>query len=551
MSMSAENTFSATGNIVDVVNRRVYPGQVNVRAGVIHSIEEVSGPFSNYLLPGFVDAHVHVESSMLVPSEFARLAVVHGTVATVSDPHEIANVLGLEGIRYMLDSAAQVPLKIAFGASSCVPATHFDRAGATLGPAEVGKLLDDPRIRYLSEMMNFPGVLAGDTDVLAKIAAAKSRGKPVDGHAPGLRGEAAAKYIAAGISTDHESRQYDEALFKLQHGMKCQIREGSAAKDFDALHPLIPLYPSECMFCSDDKHPHELVEGHINALVRRAVAHGYDLFDVLQVACVNPVRHYGLSVGLLQPGDPADFIEVANLVDFVPGRVWIDGILVAQDGTTKIARVSPPIENRFETPLCSPDLLHVAAQHGKLQVIEAIEGQLITRKLLVEPKIVCHEVVTDVTRDILKMVLINRYGGGPPAIAFVKNFGLKRGAIASSVSHDSHNVIAVGVDDESLCRAINLIIEAKGGVSVVGPDAGALLPLPIAGLMSDRDGYEVAREYARLDGLAKSLGATLSAPFMTLSFMALLVIPELKLGPCGLFDVNQFHPVNLFDDKYV
>ena len=552
--MPPDNGFSVFGNVVDVLDRRIFAGRIDVREGKIERVEPAAGPFSNYLLPGFVDAHVHVESSMLVPSEFARLAVVHGTVATVSDPHEIANVLGIPGVRYMLASAAQAPLKIAFGAPSCVPATRFDHSGATLGPAEVAELLDDPQIGYLSEMMNFPGVLAGDADVLAKIAAAKQRGKPVDGHAPGLRGEDAARYIAAGISTDHESRQYDEALGKLKLGMKCQIREGSAAKDFDALHPLIRLYPGECMFSSDDKHPHELVEGHINALVRRALALGYDLFDVLQVACVNPVRHYRLNVGLLRPGDPADFIELANLTDFVPTRVWIDGRLVAEAGRSRVARVTPAIVNQFEAAPQTADGFRVPATRGRLQVIEALDGQLITKRLVMEPKIVCHEVVADVERDILKMVLVNRYGmaGRPshaPAIAFVKNFGLRHGAIASSVSHDSHNVIAVGADDTSLAQAINLVIEAKGGVSVVGPDVAAVLPLPVAGLMSNRDGYEVARDYARIDGLAKSLGSKLAAPFMTLSFMALLVIPEVKLGPPGLFNVNQFQPVDLFVEE--
>jgi adenine deaminase len=544
--MTTNTEFSVSGNVVDVLERRIYAARIDVRGNCIERIEEEPGPFSHYLLPGFVDAHVHVESSMLPPSEFARLAVVHGTVATVSDPHEIANVLGTAGVHYMLDSAAKVPLKILFGAPSCVPATHFDRAGATLGPAEVATLLDDPRIGYLSEMMNYPGVLAGDVDVLAKIAAAKKRGKPVDGHAPGLRGEDAARYIAAGISTDHESRKYEEALEKLQFGAKCLIREGSAAKDFEALHPLIRQFPGQCMFCSDDKHPHELVEGHINQLVQRAVMLGYDLFDVLHVASVNPVQHYRLNVGLLQPGDPADFIELPNLADFVPQRVWINGNLVAEEGRTEVPRVTPSIINRFDTPPCNVDSFHVPSQRGLLQIIQAVDEQLITKRLLVDPKVVCHEVVSDLDRDILKLVLVNRYGGGPPAVGFVKNFKLKHGAIASSVSHDSHNIIAVGADDAAIAKAINLIIEARGGVSVITPQTSAILPLPIAGLMSNADGYQVAREYARLDALAKSLGSELTAPFMTLSFMALLVIPELKLGPAGLFDVGQFRPVDLF-----
>lgn len=546
--MSYKPSYSISGNIVDVVARHIKPARVEVRDGRIERIVDAAEPFETFLLPGFIDAHVHIESSMLVPSEFARLAVVHGTVATVSDPHEIANVLGIEGVQYMLASAAQAPLKVCFGAPSCVPATRFDRSGATLDAHAVAELLDDPRIGYISEMMNFPGVLAGDSEVLAKIAAAAMRGKPVDGHAPGLRGEAIARYIRAGITTDHESRSYDEALEKLRLGMQCQIREGSAAKDFEALHPLINEFPALCMFCSDDKHPHELVEGHINQLVRRAIAAGHNLFDVLQVACVNPVRHYQLNVGLLQPGDPADFIEIDNLNDFIPRRVFIDGGRVAEDGKSLVPRASLSQINNFDAPRKTATDLRVPVQPGKIQVIVPVDGQLITGRTLMEPKIVAGDVVADVDRDLLKMVLVDRYGGGGVSIGFVKNFGLRHGAIASSVSHDSHNVIAVGADDDSLARAINLLIAAKGGISVVGPGIEALLPLPIAGIMSDRDGYEVAREYAQLDVLAKSLGSALSAPFMTLSFMALLVIPQLKLGPPGLFDVDKFAPTPLFVD---
>jgi adenine deaminase len=540
--------FTVTGNIVDVLARRVFAGRVTVAGGRIARVERVTGPASKYLLPGFVDAHVHVESSMLPPAEFARLAMVHGTVATLSDPHEIANVLGLAGVRYMLECAERTPLKICFGAPSCVPATPFDRAGAKLGPSEVAELLDDPRIGYLSEVMNYPGVIAGDRDMLAKIAAAQACGKPVDGHAPGLRGAAAGQYFAAGISTDHESREFDEALGKLQLGAKCLIREGSAAKNFDALHPLISRFPGDCMFCSDDKHPHELVEGHINELVRRAIALGYDLFDVLQVACVNPVAHYRLSVGLLQPGDPADFIEVEDLTEFRPSRVWIDGRRVAERGRSLIQQTPARVVNQFQVSPCAAEDFAVPARPGALQVIEAIDHQLITGRRWEPPSLVAGHVTADLDRDILKLALVDRYGGGPPVVAFIRGYGLQQGAIASSVSHDSHNVLAVGVDDRSLAEAMNLVIAERGGIAAVGPGVSRVLPLPIAGLMSDRDGYEVAREYAKIDQLAKSLGSSLSAPFMTLSFMALLVIPALKLGPCGLFDVNRFAPTSLFGE---
>jgi adenine deaminase len=484
---------------------------------------------------------------MLPPAEFARLAVVHGTVATVSDPHEIANVLGVAGVKYMQASAAQASLKVMFGAPSCVPATPFDSSGAHLGVEQVAQLLDDPQIGYLSEMMNFPGVLVGDAEVLGKIAAAAGRGKPVDGHAPGVRGDDAARYAAAGITTDHESRTLDEALDKLHRGILCQIREGSAAKNFGALHPLLSQFPDQCMLCSDDKHPHELVDGHINLLVRRAVALGHNLFDVLQAAIVNPARHYRLPIGMLQPGDPADMIELANLTDFVPRRVWIDGQLVAERGRSLLPRVPAKIVNRFEATPIAVESLRVPAKHGKLRVIRALDGQLLTAAELVEPKIVMHEVVADADRDILKLAQVDRYGRGSVAVGFVSGFGIHHGAIAASVAHDSHNVLGVGSDDALLAEAINLVIAERGGLAVATPHANAVLPLPIGGLMSDGDGYDVARQYAKLDALAKQLGSPLAAPFMTLSFMALLVIPELKLGPQGLFDVRQFKPVGLWE----
>ena len=541
-------SFEIAGNVVDALAQRVYHARLVIRDGRIHEFHDIGEERAGqpYLLPGFIDAHVHIESSMLVPTEFARLAVVHGTVATVSDPHEIANVLGSEGVWYMVDNAARSPLKCHFGAPSCVPATPFDKAGGVIDSRGVAQLLDDDRIRYLSEMMNFPGVLHDDAEVLAKIAAAKEREKPVDGHCPGLLGNPLAKYIAAGISTDHESRAYDEGLEKLERGMKLIIREGSAAKDFEALHPLIERYSEHCMFCSDDKHPDELVGGHINQLVRRGLDQGHDLFQLLRVACINPALHYRLDVGLMRPGDAADFMEVDNLRDWNIRRVFIDGQLVAEDGRSLLPRIEPEVVNNFETPRRSADEFRVAPQPGALQVIEAIDGQLVTNRLHTTPRVENGQVVPDIERDLLKMVLCDRYGGGKPAVAFVKNFGLKEGAIASSVSHDSHNIIAVGTSDAVLAAAVNAVIDARGGISVASGRKADVLPLPIAGLMSPDDGHQVAANYSRLDRLAKDHGSTLSAPFMTLSFMALTVIPELKLGPEGLFDVGRFDYVPLF-----
>ncbi len=530
------------GNVVDVPGRRVFAAEVHIADGRIAAIKPVDSQPQTYLLPGFIDAHVHVESSMLVPSEFARIAVTHGTVATVSDPHEIGNVLGVSGVEYMLDNAGESPFKFYFGAPSCVPATTFETSGAEITVDEVKLLLDDPRILYLSEMMNFPGVLNGAPDCMEKIAAALQRGKPVDGHAPGLRGEEAARYIAAGITTDHECFTKEEAFDKLAAGAKISIREGSAARNFDALVALIGEHPLQTMLCSDDKHPDELLTGHINVLVRRAVERGIDVYDVLQAACLNPIEHYALDVGRLRVGDPADFIEVDSLEKFGVLRTWIDGEVVAERGVTTIPRVEPTVVNRFKATLVEPAQLAVQHDEGMLQVIEALDGQLITNRLSLQPKVVNDEVVSDVDRDLLKMVVVNRYQAAPPAIAFIQNFGLKHGAMASSVAHDSHNVIAVGVSDEDLASAINAVMESGGGLSAVysAENVREVLPLPVAGLMATGTCVEVAAAYQKLDAAVKGWGSSLRAPYMTLSFMALLVIPELKLSDQGLFDGKRF-----------
>jgi adenine deaminase len=536
--------------LVDIRQPRICPARVRVDGGRIAAIEELDRGHpattgESYLLPGFVDAHVHIESSMLVPSEFARAAVLHGTVATVSDPHEIGNVLGVAGVEYMLGNAARVPFKFYFGAPSCVPATKFESAGAEITVAEVEHLLDDPRIRYLSEMMNFPGVLNGDPACLAKIKAARDRGKPVDGHAPGLRGEAAARYIAAGITTDHECFTKEEALDKLAAGCKIAIREGSAARNFDALYTLLGEYPGQTMLCSDDKHPDKLLVGHINVLVRRAVERGVDVFDALRAACITPVEHYKLDVGQLRVGDPADFIEVDSLSTFNVLRTWIDGRLVAERGRTLIERVKPAVVNKFAVGRLDAKELAVpasSASTAKLQVIEALDGQLITNRLAMPPNVAAGQIVSDVERDMLKLVVVNRYEQAKPAVAFIKNFGLRRGAMASSVAHDSHNVIAVGAGDADIAAAVNLLINARGGLSAACAADGIaeVLPLPIAGLMATGTCDEVGAAYAKLDKLVKSWGSFLRAPYMTLSFMALLVIPALKLSDRGLFDGERF-----------
>lgn len=533
------------GKIVDIRNKKIFDGEVEFDNGKIISLKPLNLLNSlqlPYILPGFIDSHVHVESSMLVPSEFAKLAVVHGTVATISDPHEIANVCGMKGVEYMIANGKTVPFKFHFGAPSCVPATVFETAGAALDANDVDALLQKPEIKYLSEMMNFPGVLFNDGEVMKKIASAKKYNKPVDGHAPGLRGEDAKKYIAAGISTDHECFTAGEALDKLHYGMKILIREGSAAKNFEALIGLMDEYYERMMFCSDDKHPDSLVEGHINQLCARAVAKGIDVFKVLQAACINPVEHYKMDVGTLQIGDDADFIVVEDLINFNVLQTFINGNAVASNGVSFIKTEKANTINQFSCAAKTPADFAVTYKNEKeIFVIEALEGQLITNKLLVAPTVENGKIVSDVENDILKMVVVNRYKEAPVARSFVKNFGLQQGAIASTVAHDSHNIIAVGVDDESICKAVNLVIKEQGGVSAVSNSSSAVLGLPVAGLMSNEDGYKVAGDYTAIDQMTKKeLGSALAAPFMTLSFMALLVIPHLKLSDLGLFDGDGF-----------
>lgn len=537
------------GQIVDIKNRNIFPGEVIIEDNKIKSITELAEAPEQYIMPGFVDAHIHIESSLLVPSEFARMAVVHGTVATVSDPHEIGNVLGSKGVLYMIENGETVPFKFNFGAPSCVPATTFETAGAEIDVEEVDKLLQDDRIKYLAEMMNWPGVLFSDEMVLAKIAAAQKHGKPVDGHAPGLMGEQAKTYIDAGITTDHECFTAEEALGKLKHGMKIQIREGSAARNFEALVDLLHDWSHQMMFCSDDKHPDNLEVGHINELAARAVAKGIDVFKVLEAACINPVEHYKLDVGQLQPGNPADFIVVNDLKEFIPRATYIDGKLVAENGKTLIERQPTEIVNQFDTELKSANDFKVEAGGNFINVIEAFDGQLITQKQELPTTIKDGLAVSNTNTDVLKMAVVNRYSNAKPAMAFIKNFGLKEGAIASSVGHDSHNITVVGVDDESIARAVNLVIEAKGGLSAVSSTEEQIVALPVAGLMSDKDGYLVSKDYTAIDQLSKRMGATLKAPFMTLSFMALLVIPSIKLSDLGLFNGDKFEFMELFVKK--
>lgn len=533
------------GQIVDISNRRIYSGEITVENGKITALVEKQHEVKNYILPGFIDAHIHIESSMLVPSEFAKLAVLHGTVATISDPHEIANVLGVDGVFYMIENGKKVPLKFHFGAPSCVPATSFESAGAVIDSDGIAALMASPDIYYLAEMMNYPGVLFDDAEVMKKIEWAQHFNKPVDGHAPGLRGEPIRKYISAGITTDHECFTFEEAEEKLSLGMKVIIREGSAAKNFEALIDLLPAHYKNMMFCSDDKHPDDLIVGHINLLCARAVAKGMDVFKVLQAACINPIHHYKMNVGFLNTNDAADFIVVEDLVDFKVLKTYIDGELVAENGTSFVNEVAFETPNNFNITAKNVADFCVPSAATKIRVIEALEGQLITNEIHHKALLIDGNLVSDTDNDILKMAVVNRYQNEKPAIAFIKNFGLKKGAIASSVAHDCHNIVVVGTSDEAICQAVNLIIENRGGVCAVNGAENKLLALPVGGIISDKSGWEAGKLYQEIDAMAKDLGSQLKAPFMTLSFMALLVIPDLKLSDKGLFSGKSFSFVDL------
>jgi adenine deaminase len=544
-------SFIIRGKLVDIFAKQIYAAEIKVEKERIVAKTKVDEQaalgkdFNHFIIPGFIDAHVHIESSMIIPSEFARLAVVHGTVGTVSDPHEIANVCGMEGIDFMIENGNTVPFKFNFGAPSCVPATSFETAGATIDAKAIDLLMRRDEILYLSEMMNFPGVLNGDEEVQEKIKTAHKYNKPVDGHAPGLTGELASKYINAGISTDHECFTKEEALDKLQRGMKILIREGSAARNFDALIDLLPDFPDKMMFCSDDKHPDSLVHGHINLLCQRAVSRGIDVFTILAAACVNPVVHYKLKVGLLRKNDFADFLLVKDLENFDVIQTYVNGKLVAEEGrslieATKAASVTAVNNFNCSKKSVSDFSTSLPLKGSAVHVIEALDGQLITNALTLTAEDLSEVGDANIEKDILKIVVVNRYQDMPVAKAWIKGFGLKNGALASSVAHDSHNIVAVGVDDESICKAVNLVIENKGGVSLATSSQETVIALPIAGLMSANDGYSIAEQYSAIDQAAKSMGSTLGAPYMTLSFMALLVIPHLKLSDKGLFNGDSF-----------
>ena len=541
MPRRTDTNLKVAGNLIDIITKESYPAVLGIRSGKIISVQrDEKLRCEHYLIPGFVDSHVHVESSMLCPYEFSKMAVSHGTLGALCDPHEIANVLGKKGIDYMIENGRDAPCRLYFGAHSCVPATPFESSGASLKGEDISLLFDTHKLYHLAEVMNVPGVLDGDLQLLQKIGEAKKRAKKIDGHAPGLSGDELARYVAAGIDSDHECTSYGEGLEKLKHGMKVSIREGSAAKNFDALIDLIEVFPNSVMFCSDDIHPDDLARGHINSLVKRALDRKFCLYDVLRAASLNPTRHYGLDLGLLQCGDRADFLVVRDLDSLELVRAYLGGEVVYESGRVSSETRKHEVLNNFSRSPIEADSLRIEVPKAKeLRVIAIEDGQLYTRKEKHKPLLRDGIVEADLDRDLLLLAVLSRYSDAPASLALAKNMGLQRGTIASSIAHDSHNIIAIGTSRKDIARAINLIVESRGGISAVEGEEEMLLALPIAGLMSDGDGVSVAREYEAIDAFAKKLGAKPKSPFMTLSFLALPVIPELKLSDRGLFDAEK------------
>ncbi|HBC79148.1 MAG TPA: adenine deaminase [Bacteroidales bacterium] len=536
-----------SGQLVDVHKRQIYPAEISFSNQIINKIVRIHSAPERYILPGLTDAHIHIESSMVTPGSFAMAAVSRGTTAVVSDPHEIANVLGIPGVKYMIDDAARVPVKFFFGAPSCVPATSFESSGAIISSDGIRQILENPEIKYLAEMMNFPGVIYNDSEVWKKIEIAHKLNKPIDGHAPGLSGDQLRKYVSAGITTDHECSTIEEAREKIALGMKILIREGSAAKNLDDLKDLIRTDPDKIMLCSDDLHPEMLVKRHLDKLVAGLIAEGFDLFDVIRSCTVNPAMHYGLNTGLLRPGEPADFIVADNLKSMNILETWINGEKVFERNQVLFEYRKNSTLNNFNCSEIKVENIELASAGMKLRVIEASDGDLVTREIITDVRN-GEKLEADTKSDILKIVVKDRYRDMPPAVGFIKGFGLKSGAFASSVAHDSHNIICAGTNDQDIVSAVNEIVRLKGGLAVANRNSISSVPLPVAGIMSDEPVSFIASEYEKLSDLVKSYGSQMSAPFMTLSFMALLVIPELKLSDRGLFDGREFRYTSLFKD---
>lgn len=524
-----------SGNLIDAFHKEIYPCSIVIENKKIVSIKRNQNHYDCFILPGFVDAHIHIESSMLLPDRFGQMVLPKGTIAVLNDPHEIANVLGISGIEMMMEAAQKSPVKFFFGIPSSVPATPLDSAGSVLTTADIETLAKTGKFKALSEVMNVPGVLNQNSEVISKIEIAKKYHLRVDGHAPGLKGEKLTQYIAAGIETDHESISREEAEEKIEKGMKILIREGSAAKNWEALKSLIPEYPDQLMFCTDDAHPDEIIsEGHIDKFFKKGIKEGFDIFDLVKIASINPVEFYRLDVGLLREGDRADFIVIDNPVDFNLFATYIDGKKIEYDHSVSD---TPPVLNGFDHLPIQSEELKIELKE-EIPVIQIIPDEIITKRMNYTIKQSPFE--SDLHQDILKIVYINRYSNGKPQIGFIQGFNLKEGAMATTIAHDSHNIIAVGCSDEALKETINHLIELKGGLVVKNNNGIISLPLPYGGIISGKQGEEVAEEYLHLNETLRQMGCKLHAPFMTLSFMALIVVPALKIGERGLFDVEKF-----------
>jgi len=538
------------GKIVDIHNKRIYSGEIHYNENGIKSIiEHNDREYENFIIPGFVDSHIHIESTMMTPNEFAHNVVKNGSVAVVADPHEIANVCGVEGVKYMFESSRNTSFKFYFGVPSCVPATSFEICGGQLTSSDIDKLFSTGNYYFLGEFMDVQGIVSNDLSCIAKTEVAKKYNLPIDGHAPGISGDDLDKYVSVGVTTDHEFFSFENSIDKINAGIKIQIREGSASKDFEDMFELIDMYPNDVMLCTDDSHPKDLLDlGHIDKIVKRAVEKGLDIFNILKVACVNPVKHYNLDVGLLREGDSADFVVVKNLTDFKVVKTVINGESVYESGVSLIKRTPCKLINNFNTSrITLSDLQVHNIQAKQLKVISIEDGSLVSDKILVKPLLEGSLVVSDVDNDILKIVLHNRYKAEPVQVGFIKGFGLKSGAFASSVSHDSHNILSIGVSDDAIVEAVNRVVDSKGGLSVFDGESSDILELPIAGLMSNKDINTVSKSYQRVKQKVKNLGCKLDSPFMTLAFMSLIVIPELKLGSRGLFEFSKFEFVDLFE----
>ena len=568
--------MSFTAFILDVVTDSIYPARIAIEDGIFKQVtpvtinEETSVDVPGIMLPGFIDSHIHIESSMITPAQFAKIAVRHGTTSVVCDPHEIANVLGIDGIEAMIENAKKVPFNFYFAAPSCVPATPFETSGATLDSSAIEYLLKKDEVVALAEMMNFPGVISGDEEVLRKLELARKYEKPIDGHAPLLSGKDLDKYLEQGISTDHECTNVVEAIEKKIKGMRIMVRDGSSAKNMEGLFNMDEgkkmvenserfslIYrdvfekklfsPVFDFIVSDDKHPDELVKGHLNLSIKKAISLGIDPFKAISMVTINPAYHYALDAGIIVEGARADFIVVDSLHDlnvlktYVGGECVFDGKNVLFDAPEMKSHNSI---NASKKTAADFDM-HYGGDECEVNVIECFDGNLLTRKATASLSVEDGIVQSDTSQDVLKIAVVERYGGNTVANAFIKGFGLKKGAMASSVAHDSHNIIVVGCDSEAMARAVNRVIDDGGGISVVCDDFTDSLPLPIAGLMSNEDAFDVAGKWGELYEKTVDWGCTLKFPFMTMAFMALLVLPSIKISDKGLFDGDSFEFMNV------